>query len=290
MAGQDTADHSEADPGSEKSRTPELTLMELPIEIRHKIYSEVFRTQPYPLLLSGRRQVSSIFGRSEPTLDIGLFRVNRQLYQDSATFFYHSYTFQTRGNFEAFRHFGPLVKASMRDLTIFPSMWGSESQDEQEMWDRLEDFTALEEVKIWVHHERLFPMISHLEDLRANCARRGASPLVALDLRVWEKHLSFDWDQLEYDRSRALISKGIADHSVAPSPRLSPRQQLLRLPIHVRKVTIFSDVSPASARALDEFVAASETPLLVKSVLPVLSHEHNGRSQRLWYQLQLSDL
>lgn len=77
MAEQDASTHCEAYRSAEPGHTTDSMLMALPTEIRYKIYCEVFGTQLYPLLLSGRRQVSSIFGRSEPTLNISLFRVNR---------------------------------------------------------------------------------------------------------------------------------------------------------------------------------------------------------------------
>lgn len=266
-----------------------LSLMSLPAEVRHQIYRELFCWQQQPLLLSRQRQCPSTFGGTEPTFCTALFRASRQLYQDAVSYAYGNNAFLIRQDFDILKGFGQLVRRSIRYMTIYPTLWGEESQGEIEVWDQMVDFIALEEVKIWIHLERLFPAIPYLDDLRTHCALQALFPSVALDLRVWEGHLSFEMDRVDHDRSRRLIEEGADSQSVAPPPRLHPRQQIMRLPVHAKRVVIVSDISAASARALDQYLTASGVPLLNKAIISFTGQEHIGRSQRLWYQLELSE-
>jgi hypothetical protein len=262
-----------------------VTFLTLPIEIRHRIYRQLFCNHSGPLQLTRRRSPVSSFGRTEISFQTSLFCVNKQLYKDAATFAYGNNVFHIRDDFDILRLLGPVVRSSLRDLTIVPTMWGEETWAEIEMWEILGDCSSLDRVRIWMHTERLFPAIHHLRELQERCDSLQNPPAVALDLGVWEKHLTFDLDGPDYQRSRDLLWRGEGDISSAPPTRLTPREQLQRLPLHGGSITITSDVSPASARALDDHLTLVEPPFLVKSTLPTAGPGYHGRSERLCYQL-----
>lgn len=279
---------SDSKPTDAANEVPQrLSLTQLPTEIRHRIYHELFCSHQQPILLSRHRQTLSSFGKNESIFDgTGLFRVNRQLHDDSVAFAYSRNAFQIRQDFDVFSDFGQIVRSSMRDLTIFPTLWHQESQHEIELWDKLTRFTALERVRIWSHSEVLLPAIPYLQDLRSYLHSRGHRPSIALDLCVWERHLSFDLDGLDYERSRKLIIEGFAEPQENAS-RPGPLQQILRLPTHAATIVILGDISAAAARALDGFLMSLDCSLLVKSTVPMPGAGYNGRAQRLWYQLDL---
>lgn len=275
---------------SESSDNPvkaSLNLINLPAEVRHRIYQELFYKRQQPLLLSRRRSSSQLFPRADPVFQTGLFRVNKQIHQDTVAFAYAFNSFQVRQDFGVLRDLGQTARSAIRELTIYPTMWRQESQDEAEMWQSLTHFTDLQRLKIWCHPEVLFPAIPFLRELREDLRHRGQHPTIALDLCIWEKHLSFDLDRLDYERSHKLICEGFVSPGEEPITGVTPRQQVMRLPTQAAEVVIFGDITAAAARALDDYLQSLETRLLVKKVIPMPMGEYNGRSERLWYQLDL---
>lgn len=264
-----------------------LSLIALPTEVRHRIYQELFCNCQQPLLLSRRRNSSQLFARADPVFHTGLFRVNKQIHQDSVAFAYAFNSFQIRQDFDVLRDLGQIARSAIRELTIYPTMWRQESQDEAEMWQSLAHFTSLQRLKVWCHPEVLYPAIPYLRELRETLRHRGQAPTLALDLCIWEMHLSFDMDRLDYDRSHKLISEGFIGRGEEPITGVTPRQQVMRLPTQAAEIVIFGDISAAAARALDDYLQSLEIRLLVKSVIPMPMGEYNGRSERLWYRLEL---
>lgn len=261
--------------------------MALPTEVRHRIYHELFCKRQQPLLLSRRKQASQLFGRSDPVFQTSLFRVSKQIHEDTVAFAYGFNSFQIRQDFGVLRDLGQRARSAIRELTIYPTMWHQESQDEAEMWHSLAHFTALERLKIWCHPEVLYPAIPYLGDLRQALRQRGQHPSIAVDLCIWEKHLSFDMDRLDYERSHKLITGGSVEPEEGFITGVPPRQQVMRLPTQAAEIVIFGDISAAAARALDDYLQSLETCLLVKSIIPMPMGEYNGRAQRLWYRLEL---
>lgn len=273
---------------SRPSHTPSnASLTDLPTEVRQRIYQDLFCTRQQPVLLSRRRNSSQLFARPDPVFHTGLFRVNKQIHQDTVAFAYGFNSFQVRQDFGVLRGLGQTARRAIRDLTIYPTMWHQESQDEAEMWQSLAHLTALQRLKVWCHPEVLYPAIPYLSELREVLCRRGQRPSIALDLCIWEKHLSFDMDRLDYERSHKLITQGSGGSGEEPVTGITPRQQVMRLPTQAAEVVIFGDISAAAARALDDYLQSLDISLLAKSIIPMPLGEYNGRSQRLWYRLEL---
>ena len=263
------------------------SLTSLPTEVRHRIYRELFCRGQQPLVLARRRPGLPGVERHS-VFYTAFFRVNRQLHDDAVTFAYSFNSFQVRQDFDVLCGLSHKARSSIRHLTVYPTMWCSERNKEAEMWTGMAQFTSLQRVEIWLHSETLYPAIPYLHELRQVLSERKQRPYIALELCVWEKHLSFD-HSLDHERNRKLILQGYAEPKEEYTTAISPRQRILRLPTHAAQIVLTGDISATAAKALDEYLMSLDRCLLTKSVMPLPKDavRYNGRSQRLWYELQL---
>lgn len=265
--------------------------MALPAEVRHRIYRHLLRPSTQPIWLNKHVPIQALLGpdapyEPDPVFQTQVFRLNKQIHDDSIMFAYGVNEFQVRERFEVFCGLSRNTAASIRSLKIVPSMWRGESAKEQEMWEKLKECTNLERLEVYFHADILLPAARHLNELRQQIQDQRVEPLIVLDLCEWERHMTFDFDRDEYDRAcRSLREGGATDSAV------DPKQRIVRLPLHARQISLAADVSSAALRAFQEYLDTAGSPPLVRSVKELPqggTRSIGGRAQRYWFELQLS--
>lgn len=271
--------------------------MTLPTECRHRIYRELLYQTAQPIWLRHYVPISALLGsfdanvhQADPIFQTQVFCISKEIHEDAVMYAYGRNDFQIKEDFAVFCGLSEIALKSIAKLVIVPSMWRCEGPKERDMWLRLQQCSNLQRLEIYLHPEVLFPTVRHFTDLRDQLRLLQQKPRILLDLCIWERHLSFDPQPLDYQRTRTLL-----ENSQAPSEltfaHTDPRQRIMRLPLQAHNILLTVDVSAAAVTALDDYLGSSDTPLFSKAVADLPdrgTRSIGGRSQRLWYELQVS--
>lgn len=259
--------------------------MDLPIEVRHAIYTHLFCHQGSPISISQKYRGLNSFEPSEPIFYTEMFRVCKAIYHDAIAFAYSANEFILQDSYPAFCCLGSEAHRSIKDLTVVHNHWTSEDAVEILAWDFIQTrCTGLKCLEVDLHSDMLLEAVSHL-NLFYKALKVGENrPTISLDLYVWERHFSFDPVDREYRRSLALL-RGTHEKSRYTPNFVNPRKRVLRLPSSPSDIVFSSDVSPAAVQALDNFLESVDNIHLIKTqrALPNTGRRACGRSARFCY-------
>ena len=273
-------EQSEGDPNAGNK------LLDLPTEVRHRIFGYLFCANPGQLWMSSLYKATSL-GRvttAYPIFQTQVFRLCTKMYRDAIMFAYSANDFLIRDDFSAFWNLGAAALASIRHLTVMQAARDPHtSVEERAVWPIIQQYcTNIAQLHVPLHDETLLPVVPYLKLL-------PKSQKLYLDLSVWDRHFTYDSVMHEHARAKRLIEEGRSGES----NRLeycSPTERVMRLPKHAREIILSADLTEGSIRALDEYIASQDRPFLLKSSASEKSHQFQsvpGRSQRYLYQLDL---
>lgn len=276
---------------------PRTKFMTMPAEVRHRIYRHLLCPTPQPVWLHRFVPIIALLGQTElphssqkdPWLHTAIFLLDKQIHDDAIMFAYSKNDFQIREDFAVFCGLGCVALSSIHNLIILPTMWRHEGPREREMWSKLQLCTNLNRLEIYMHPDVLLPAVRWFGDLRRELRSSSHRPRIILDLCVWEKHLSFDQERLEYRRTTQLLEENEAATNLTPVS-IEPQHRITRLPLQARMILLTADVSAATLRALDDHLQKSSEPLFTKTTTDLPdkgTRSIGGRAERLWYELRV---
>jgi hypothetical protein len=258
-------------------------LIDLPKEIRHRIYKILFG-QPDKLIWPSSKTVTDIPGLS-PVQNgnkhqTALFLVSRQLHDDAVAYLYSVREISIRDRFDTFGGLGNVALASLRRLEIDPPLWLDMSTSEAGMWQALSTSCPnLELLTVWVLGHVLCGLVQQLSAVQLRISQCPNPPAISLELGEWERYLSYESETDEYDKGRKQLL-GISSRNDDGRTWIAAQRQqqrLKRLPLHVRKIVFVSVIPSGTSRALDEFFESHPSqPLVVRSAQPAALHEDRG--------------
>jgi hypothetical protein len=277
-------------PSNPHPRRTDNWLLDLPTEVRHAIYHRLFCETKYPIWIAQHYKLWATLLPSKPNhiFQTQTFRLCKSIHEDAVKYAYGFNCFELRDDFAAFCRLGRCALASIRDLTVIQGAWRAETDIENEAWSIIQQSCdGLANLEVVLHADMLIPAIPCLEELVKTAASEASIPKVAVDLHVWDRHFSFDSDTRDYARAQQLLNGTYVGGPNRPK-FIPPRDRILRLPTEAHQIVLTADVASGTIRALDEYLASLDRPLLEKSLMdtPVKGHRAvGGRSNRYWYNL-----
>ena len=263
-------------------RTPNL--LDLPVEIRHCIYSYLFLHRD-PIWM-GTRYIGLRFGEAnDPVFCTTFFRVSKKAHLDAISYAYGSNQIVLKDTFEAFTSLSSTALASIENLTVVHTSWTEENASEGRAWTCLKaKCSGLKILEVELHSDLLLQSVRHLADFFALIPSNEHRPGMVLDIYVWARHFDFDGGTRDYSRSLQMLRGG---HRKTPStPTLAdPRTRVLRLPSKARSIVLCADMNAATLQALDAFLDDHDEIPLVKTTehLPTTGRRAIGRTDHFCY-------
>lgn len=263
-------------------KTPNL--LDLPVEIRHCIYSYLF-LHCNPIWI-GTRYIGLRFGDAyDPVFCTPFFRVSKKAHLDGISYAYGANQIVLKDTFEAFTSLSSAALASIENLTLIHSSWTQENAPEDKAWECLKrKCIGLKHMEVDLHSDLLLQSVRFLSDFFASLPSNYGRPSLLLDLYVWARHFDFDGGTKDYSRSLVLLKGG---HKKTPSTPnfVSPRTRVLRLPSKAKAIVLTADMNEATVQALDAFLAEHDEIPLVKTSenLPTIGRRSIGRTERFCY-------
>ena len=260
-------------------------LLDLPTEVRHRIFEYLFCANPVQLWMTSHYKAPSlgIATTPDPIFQTQVFRLCTKMYRDAIMFAYSTNEIMIRDDFSAFWNLGAAALASIRHLTVMQVAWRPETKVEDRVWMIIQQHCInIARLHVALPDENLLPVVPYLKLL-------SSSQKLYLDLSVWDRHFTFDPVLREHARAKRLIEEGHSAGSNTPA-FCTPKQRVMRLPTHAREIILSADLTEGSIRGLDEFLASQDRPFLLKSPASATSHQFQsvpGRSHRYLYQLDL---
>ena len=267
---------------SSPSTTPNL--LDLPVEIRHKIYSHLF-LHAYPIAIGTTYTGLQYAGENDPIFCTPLFRVSKKVHLDTISYAYGKNQLILKDTFKAFTSLSSIALAAIEHLTIVHSSWTAEHESESQAWDCLKaKCSGLRYLEVELHSDLLLQAVQHLHLLFASIPQGGSRPALVLELYVWARHFDFDGGNRDYSRSLQMLRGG---HKKTPSTPyfVEPKARVQRLPKSARNIVLSTDLNAATVQALDDFLDDRDDILLVKTTEPMskTGRRSIGRTDRFCY-------
>lgn len=263
-------------------KTPNL--LDLPVEIRHGIYSNLFLHQnPIPI---GTRYIGLRFGEAyDPVFCTPFFRVSKKAYLDAISYAYGANQLVLKDTFKAFTSLSPIALAAIEHLTVVHSSWTAEHESEGQAWDCLKaNCSGLRYLEVELHSDLLLQSVRHLKELFASILPNEHQPSLVLDLYVWARHFDFDGGTRDYSRSLQMLRGG---HKKTPSTPnfVAPKTRVQRFPRTAKSIVLSADLNAATVQALDDFLDDNDEIPLVKTTEPMskTGRRSIGRTNRFCY-------
>ncbi|KIW71506.1 hypothetical protein PV04_03663, partial [Phialophora macrospora] len=263
----------------------QLGLLDLPPEVRHEIYRQLFCHKPSPITLGiqdffTRWASFSPFDESqEPTFYTALFRVNKAISRDALQYAYSSNSFRFDKDIETFSTLGPIALASIKTLRVYKNAWLNSSYATA-FWRTInQSCSGLECLTVEAASHVLLSAIPYLKDFMASIPARQAKPRLILDLAVFDRHFSFDFPDREYQSARQDLQENMGDRKGDSPP--THYTYVMRLPRHVKEIRFVLDTGPGAFLALDETLGEAADLFFVKSddIAPVARDVFGGRGK-----------
>ncbi|RMZ86221.1 hypothetical protein DV737_g153, partial [Chaetothyriales sp. CBS 132003] len=273
--------------GSTRDPNNQCRLLNLPVEVRHKIYRYLFCTDDGSVwLVSHYKLFQPLYSvttpRADPTFEAQLFRCCKALHRDTIAFAYQVNKFELRGDLSAFTGLNPFALSCIRSLSITQVGWKCGQQDSKAWNLILSDCHNLDQFEIVVQQDTLLASVPFL--LRFLNQATAQISRLALDVSIWDPHFSFDRPYRDLARSESIIKQSAAD----PDGSSATQNQISRLPWQARAITLTADITAGAVQALDAYFASVATVSVTKKVgeRPHFGHrEVAGRSTRVVYEL-----
>ena len=261
-------------------------LLDLPPEVRHQIYRQLFCHKPSPITLGFQDYFTkwASFSLSdepqEPTFYTALFRVNKAISRDALEFAYSYNSFRFDKDIETFSKLGAIALASIRILRVYKNAWLN-GLSAAVFWRTLNQLSpGLELLVVEAPSHVLLRALPYMKDFMASIPSGSSKPRLIIDLTVLDRHFSFDFPDREYQSALQDLREHTED-----SGERSTRQQytyVMRLPRHVREIRFILDVGPGAFRAFQETLEAASDLYFVENddIAPLAGDGIEGRGQR----------
>ncbi|KIX10331.1 uncharacterized protein Z518_01413 [Rhinocladiella mackenziei CBS 650.93] len=260
-----------------------LGLLDLPPEVRHKIYRYLFCHKPLPITLGSGDRIPQInetwldVDETEPTFYTEIFRVNKAISCDALQFAYSANSFRLFTDLHSFCRLGATALASIRTLAIFNNCWKPGGHISV-IWDTFNQrCPSLEYLIVQPSSHILLQAIPHLKDFFASIPQNEPRPRLVLDIHVWDRHFSFDIPDREHKKALEELHgtwgaagwRGFAD----------PEEIVMRMPRHVKQIDFVLEMGPGAVQALNEFLHESPNVFFVETdeQLSYSGHQREGR-------------
>ena len=259
-------------------------LLELPVEIRHAVYSYLFLHRS-PVSI-GTKYIGLRFGEAyDPVFYTPFFRVSKRAHLDSISYAYGANQIVLKDTFAAFISLSSTALAAVEHLTVVHSTWTAEHESEGKAWDCLKaKCSGLKYLEVDLHSDLLLQSIRHLAQFFASIPSHENRPILILDLHVWARHFDFDGGTRDYSRSLQLLRGG---HRKTPSTPnfVDPKTRVMRLPSKAKAIVLSADTNAATVQAIDAFLADSEEIALIKTTetISATGKRSIGRTDRFYY-------
>ncbi len=271
---------------SKHSPARRLGLLDVPPEVRHEIYRQLFCNKPSPITLGFQDYLTKWASFSlldepqEPIFHAALFRVNKAISRDALEFAYSSNTFRLDKDIETFTKLGTIALASIRTLRVYKNAWLNGSYATA-FWKTLnEACPRLELLVVEAPSHVLLRAIPYLKDFMASSPPGPTTLRLILNLTILDRHFSFDFPDREY-QSALQDLRDDAEHEEERSAR-PQYAYVMRLPRHVKEIRFVLDVGPGAFRALDECLKGTTDLCFIKNndIAPLAGDGIEGRGKR----------
>ncbi|KEF61911.1 uncharacterized protein A1O9_03483 [Exophiala aquamarina CBS 119918] len=267
-----------------------LSLIDLPIEVRHEIYKHLFCHEPSPLSFASVRNATTLAVGSvdedvtPPIFYTSIFRVNKAISRDALQFAYSANSFTLTSDMTRFCSLGDIALTSMKSVRLYNNGFRPR-EDSRQMWHTLSHRCPnLEQLVLEPSGYILVQVIPYLKDFLRTGPEEESRPEVLVDLYLLDRHFSFDFPDRDYRQALQALKKRVAPD--AWDGFLKPKQVIMNLPKHVKQVHLIADVSPGVVRALDEVLKDDSTLRLVRmteTLFPTAGSQRVGRQTRFCY-------
>lgn len=263
-------------------KTPNL--LDLPVEIRHGIYSYLFLHQS-PIQIGTRYIGLKSSEAYDPVFYTPFFQVSKKAHLDAISYAYGANQFVLKDTFKAFTSLSSTALAAIENLTVVHSSWIAEHESEDQAWGCLKaNCIGLRYLEVELHSDLLLQSMQYLNQFFASIPRNEHRPALVLNLYVWAKHFDFDGGTRDYSRSLQMLRGGHRKSPNAPN-FVDPRVRVLRLPSRAKNIVLSADLNAATVQAVDAFLDDNENLSLVKTrePIPKTGRRSVGRSDRFCY-------
>lgn len=259
-------------------------LLDLPIEIRHRIYRHLFLHEN-PVAI-GTRYIGLRFGDDyDPVFCTPLFRVSKRASYDAISYAYGKNQLVLKDTFKAFTSLSSIALASIEHLTVVHSSWTAEHESEDQAWSCLKaQCTGLKDLEVELHSDLLLQTVRYLGELFHTVPPHCPRPSLKLDLYVWARHFDLDGGNRDYSRSLQLLRGGHKKTLSTPN-FVNPRVRVQRLPSTATSIVLSADLNTATIQALDDFLDEHDEIPLIKTTEPLskTGRRSLGRTDRFCY-------
>lgn len=263
--------------------------LNLPIEVRHKVYRHLFCKQAEPVWIVAHYRVFKplhmvMVSQPDPIFETPLFRCCKRFHDDAVPFAYGANSFELRGDLSSFCTLNRLALSSIRNLSVTQERWTDSSQEEK-TWQLIQQCCgSLEVLEIMINQDTLLSAIPILTVSRSISSSLLDLPKLALDLYVWDRHFQFDPFIRDLARSRDILQRSESrehlEHII--------RKRLLRLPDRLQMAVLVADVTEGAVSAIDNHLGSMISLYCSKSSRdpPRFGpRAAGGRSKRFWYHV-----
>ena len=266
------------------SSTKIPNLLDLPVEIRHSIYSYLFLHRS-PIAI-GTRYIGLKFGEAyDPVFYTPFFWVSKKAHLDSISYAYGVNQLVLKDTFKAFTSLSDTALAAIEHLTVVHSSWTAEHESEGEAWSCLKaKCSGLKYLEVELHSDLLLQSVRYITEFFASMPPDERRPSLVLDLYVWARHFDFDGGTRDYIRSLQMLRGGHKKTPTTPN-FVDPKARVLRLPRKAKSIVLSADLNAATVQALDAFLAENDEIKLVKTseIIPRTGRRSSGRTDRFCY-------